>query len=316
MNAQLTKVIDILNKIPEERLEGFLDSINSLINFEFNDSLTTEENRDPLLKMVKHSHLVKKLIGDYSRLILAETEYGFLAVDPEDCVVGYQLRFNGTYGRNELRLINTFINENSNVLIVGAHIGSLVVPVSRIVAKTTAIEANPKTYEILQFNLILNDIRNCEAINIAANDKCEEIEFFLNRVNSGGSKRKPILNNAMYDYDDPEIIKVKAVPLDDILEDKKYDVVIMDLEGSEYFALRGMQKILDHAKVLIIEFIPHHLKNVSGVNIKNFVEPLLGFDSLFIPSSNTEVNKDDFFDVLNKMYEENLSDDGLVFQKY
>lgn len=316
MNAQLTKLIYTLNKIPEDKLEGFLDSISSLIEFEFNGSVSQEENLDPLLKMVNRSNLVRKVIGDYSRLILVETEHGFLAVDPEDCVVGYQLRFKGTYGRHELRLIKTFINENSNVLIVGAHIGSLAVPVSRVAASTMAIEANPKTFEILEFNLILNDIKNCRAINIAANDKYEEIDFFLNRVNSGGSKRKPVLNNNMYDYDDPEVIKVTAAPLDDIVEDKEYDVVLMDLEGSEYFAFKGMKKILTNSKVLIVEFIPHHLKNVSNINVEDFLQPLLDFDTLFIPSLNTNVNKEGFSNALNKMYEGNLSDDGLVFQKY
>ena len=47
-----------------------------------------------------------------------------------------------------------------------------------------------------------------------------------------------------YFYDSPEIIKVPAGPLDDVLAGQTFDVILMDVDGSEYFALRGMQTLL------------------------------------------------------------------------
>ncbi|MGH7427267.1 MAG: hypothetical protein ACREJ4_02740, partial [Candidatus Methylomirabilaceae bacterium] len=59
----------------------------------------------------------------------------------------------------------------------------------------------------------------------------------------------------------------------------------MDIEGSEYFALQGMQKILAHARVLVVEFLPHHLKNVSGVTVEQFLSVIPPhFRTLTIPS--------------------------------
>jgi hypothetical protein len=47
---------------------------------------------------------------------------------------------------------------------------------------------------------------------IAGSDKHETLEFMMSRENSGGSKRKPLLDQIYYNYDNPEIGKVDAHP--------------------------------------------------------------------------------------------------------
>src|SRR5271157_6099415 len=94
----------------------------------------------------------------------------------------------------------------------------------------------------------------------------------MSRVNSGGSKRMPLTRDYMYFYDSPDIVTVGADRLDDLLDGERFNVVFMDIEGSEYFALGGMQKILTSAKVLFMEFVPHHLKNVGGVSVHQLLE--------------------------------------------
>ena len=89
----------------------------------------------------------------------------------------------------------------AKVLIVGTHIGSLAIPLSKHCKEITAIEANPNTFELLKINLQLNNTKNITPHNIFANDSHEKVEFLLNTVNSGGSKRKPKKNNFLYDYD-------------------------------------------------------------------------------------------------------------------
>lgn len=49
-------------------------------------------------------------------------------------------------------------------------------------------------------------------------------------------------------------------------------MIIMDIEGAECFALKGMQQTLAESKSLYIEFIPHHLQNVSGVTATHFFD--------------------------------------------
>lgn len=201
-------------------------------------------------------------------------------------------------------------------MIVGAHIGTLAIPISKLCKELVAIEANPNTFDLLTMNIALNAAANCRAINIAASDKDENIDFLLNRANSGGSKRAPKLKQFMYYYDNPKMVSIKAVSLDEHLEDKKFDLIVMDIEGSEYFALEGMQQILSNAKVLIVEFLPHHLKNVSGVTVAQFLSVINPhFVQLTIPSKQQVFPRSQFETCLSEMYHKGLGDEGIIFEK-
>ncbi len=180
----------------------------------------------------------------------------------------------------------------------------------------TAIEANPRTFRLLRLNLQINNCANVHVLNVAANDKREPLQFLLNRTNSGGSKRMPLARDYAYFADSPEIMEIESAPLDELLHDSQFDVVIMDIEGSEYHALRGMPRLLASVRVLSMEFIPHHFRNVSGITIAQLVEQLDPyFTKLFIPTKNITVGKDRFSILLQDMYDRDECDSGLIFTK-
>lgn len=236
-------------------------------------------------------------------------------MDPEDYGVGRSILKHGDYGREELEVLGQYLKPEFKVLVVGAHIGTLVIPVSKRVESVYAVEANPKTFQLLSMNVALNQVKNVTIEQIAASDKQEKISFLLSRANSGGSKRVPKNYNIAYYYDRPETIEVDAVPLDQHLQEA-FDVIIMDIEGSEFFALSGMPNILSAAKVLQIEFLPHHLKNVSGVTVSQFLSTIEAyFDQLFIPSLGVTVGKEKFQDTLQAMYDAEEGDNGIIFTK-
>jgi FkbM family methyltransferase len=258
----------------------------------------------------------KKINGMYVYALITKTENGLFAVDPEDFAVGRQLRVNGNYGTDEIERLKPHITSNSRVLIVGAHIGTLAIPISKICKDVVAIEANPNTYELLTKNIALNDTSNCHAINIAASSKEESINFLLSRTNSGGSKRVPKNKEYMYYYDNPQEIYVKAFSLDKYLDNNEFDVIVMDIEGSEYFALQGMQEILSKTKLLAVEFLPHHLKNVSGVTVAQFLSVIAPhFSTLTIPSRQKIVGASDFVTCLSEMYDSEQGDESIIFEK-
>lgn len=146
--------------------------------------------------------------------------------------------------------------------------------------------------------------------------KTKILNFLLNRANSGGSKRVPKIKEFMNYYDNPEKISVKSVSLDKFLEEKDFDIVVMDIERSKYFALQGMQEILSKCKLLIVEFLLHHLKNVSGVTVEQFlsvIEP--HFFRLTIPSKRLVLDTSEFVNHLNKMYNLEQGDEGIIFEK-
>jgi len=250
------------------------------------------------------------------RGVITESQQGTFAVDVEDEFVGKALRDSGAYGLDEIEQALSHISKDDNVLVVGAHVAAIAVSLARRCARLTAIEANPRTYKLLLCNLILNSSDNVTAHNFAANDRDETIRFVMNTHNSGGSKRFPLHPHPAYFHDNPEVVEVRAHSLDEKLDRHDYDLVFMDIEGSEYMALKGMPRILEHARCLIVEFLPHHLTNVAGVTPEEFVATLAPyFDSLFIPSRNIRVAKEDFATVLRQMHDSGQGDMGLVFTK-
>lgn len=258
----------------------------------------------------------RALIGSHIEAVLVKGDNGMFLVDVEDMSVGRRLARDGEYGGAELKRLLSVITEEATVLIVGTHVGTLAVPASKHCCNLIAIEANPRTFQLLRENLLLNECNNVRALNIAASDKNEEVRFVLNRTNSGGSKRMPIVPDYAYFYDSPEIVLVEAHPLDDILGDAPIDVVLMDIEGSEYFALGGMQHILSHASALFMEFIPRHLRDVSGASVEQLLALIRPhFSTLFVPSREITVSRDRFCDVLQTMYDREQSDEGIVFKK-
>ena len=262
----------------------------------------------------RKSRKMRKSLGTNIRAIITQSSNGLFAVDPEDLEVGEKLR-KGGFGLDEIERIESLISDDSRVLIVGSHIGSLVIPISRHCKEVVAIEANPKTYELLSLNLRLNNIENVVSHNIAASEKTEIITFFLNSVNSGGSKRAPKQSHFMYEYDSPERVEIQAHALDTHLSNHAFDLVLMDIEGSEFFALKGMPKILQECKSLIVEFLPHHLRNVAGVDAQTFLQQIPErFTKVTIPSQNVTLSREEAQAFLLKMFRDEKGDDGLIFQ--
>ncbi len=258
--------------------------------------------------------LTKKIHGSCVCALITKTDVGLFAVDPEDFAVGRELRMHGKYGTDEIERVKPFLTPDSRALIVGAHIGTLAIPISKLCKEVVAIEANPNTYELLTKNITLNAASNCQAINIAASNKEETLQFLLSRSNSGGSKRVPKNKEYIYYYDKPEEVSVNAFSLDQYLDDTEFDIIVMDIEGSEYFALQGMQNILSKAKLLAVEFIPHHLKNVSGVTVAQFLSVIeLHFSRLTIPTQNITVEAPGFLPTLSDMYNREQGDEGILF---
>ena len=260
------------------------------------------------------SKRMKRRFGGKTSTLTVETKNGIFVVDAADLEVGGKLRIKGEYGTEEINRISNYITDKSSVLIVGAHIGSLAIPIAKKCSKLVAIEANPRNFDLLQKNIELNKITNLTAYNIAASDKSETIKFQMNTVNSGGSKRVPVNNHYMYTYDNPEVIDVEAHSLDNYLSNTSFDLVLIDIEGSEYFAMRGMKEILTNTKTLIVEFLPHHITNVAGIRLTDFLDNIpqhLG--QITIPSRNATYPIDVGIVTLRQMFDNGDGDDGIIF---
>lgn len=254
------------------------------------------------------------LVGPYAEAILVKTPVGRFAVPVADQYLAHALRVEGKYGNEQISYLKALCSAETRLLVVGAHVGAITIPLAKVCKEVVALEPNPQIFDLLQLNLHLNDVRNCRPICVAANHRRESLDFIVSSVNSGGSKRKP-KTPWLYFFDEPELTKVEAMPLDDLLADESFDIVVMDIEGSEFFALQGMQRILKDTEVLQIEFLAHHLKYVSGVTPQQFAALLLPHFSWMRLSNGWVIKHDEIEAMIKKMYDADWEDYEVVFFK-
>jgi len=211
------------------------------------------------------------LIGSHVTALLVETGQGKFLVPASDFSVGRKLAYGGNYDKESLALYARFISLDSNVLIVGTHVGSLLVPLACRARRVVGIEANPNIFKLAEINVTLNALTNVSLHNFAASDSNKPLAFLASRHNTGGGKIKPASDRFEFTYDNPMTITVPGVRLDSVLNESEYDLVIMDIEGAEYRALLGMRRLLSKTKVLICELVPNHLRNVAGITLDEFM---------------------------------------------
>jgi FkbM family methyltransferase len=159
------------------------------------------------------------------------------------------------------------VDSDTRVCVIGTHIGSLLVPIAK---RVVGYEANPDTFKLLELNARINDLTNVCLHNLAVGDKQGKIEFYANTVNSGGSKIKPKNDLYAYHYDQPRTVTIDMVALDQH-SDETFDLILMDIEGAEYLALKGMAQKLGQCQHLQLEYIPQHLANIAEVSNSDFL---------------------------------------------
>jgi FkbM family methyltransferase len=256
-----------------------------------------------------------KSFGPHAVGVLVESEAGRFVVDPEDNSVSAALLHHGDYAREEVELVRTFLR-GGDILVVGSHIGAHVVALSRHAPALVVIEANPHTFKFLTANISLNGCDNVQAHNVAAGESDGRIQFVLNRENSGGSKRMPNTRHLHYFYDDPDVVDVEMAALDTLIGPRSFDLILMDIEGSEYFALKGMPNLLANAGALAVEFLGHHLVDVAGVTPEQFAEPLLEhFSWLYLPRHRQVVPRGMIVAKIREMYDQGDGHDLIIFTK-
>jgi FkbM family methyltransferase len=216
-------------------------------------------------------------LGPFATAVLTETEHGKLLVAASDLEVGRSLAQHGEYGLDEVRYHLGYLNNSSKVLVVGTHVGALLIPLAKAVGEVVGIEANPETFRFVQMNVLLNGLTNVKLLHLAAGDHNGEVDFLMHRCNTGASavvSGDIARGDPRAFVDSPQIVKVPMRRLDDALTSHAFDLVIMDIEGAEYAALQGMPKTLAASRRLQIEVIPHLAESRARITATQFADIL------------------------------------------
>lgn len=261
----------------------------------------------------------KKIFGDHAVGIIYESKNGTIALPIQDTTIGKQLGFKGNWDIKEINKIKDKCTSEDVVYVIGTHVGTLLIPLSKKVKHIVGYEANSNTHWYMQQNLHLNSVENVMLFNKAVGDEEKEVEFYQSVVNTGGSKIKPIKETEKYTFDNPKVVKVDMIVLDDHIKSNNLPEptgFIMDIEGAEYFALQGMQNSLGKVKFLYMEYVPHHLENVSDTSIKSLMDLITPYfeTAAFIKSGhkfNLTSESSEFFAYLNKLKDNEKAEDIL-----
>jgi FkbM family methyltransferase len=156
------------------------------------------------------------------------------------------------------------LKPNDIVIDVGSWIGYYALLCAKKASKVIAIELSSDNVRRIRENVALNQFQNIEVLHCAIGEK-----HSLGKVKPGvASSTNQLVENKGHET---EAVAVESLEeavavesLDNIVLQRKYhkvDLVIMDIEGYEYFALLGMKQILSEHLVrnMIIEVHPYFL---------------------------------------------------------
>jgi FkbM family methyltransferase len=234
--------------------DGLLHWINQINN--------NQTSFDELEKQIKDSpefHLAQQFKQGFTN-----TSEGFdLWVHPNDQILSRSIVYDKIWEPETTKLIKKIIHEGDVGIDLGANIGYFTILMANLVGtsgKIFSFEPAPQNFEILQKNIKQNHLENVISEQSAIGDIDGKIKLYLSNTNAGWHKVFP---TQFVDYEvSDKNIDVKICSLDKEFIDKKIDFIKMDVEGYEWNAIQGGEKILEenYNIKLIFEFFPMALR--------------------------------------------------------
>jgi FkbM family methyltransferase len=207
-----------------------------------------------------------KTLSRYGVGYLADTPQGLFVVDPRDFWITRTLLKRGEYDRDTIQFLSKLIAPDSLICFVGAHIGTLLVPLAAKAGRVVAYEANPSNFRYLGYNVRLNNLGNVTLHNLAAGDR-DGIEVSIHHETSN-------TGHSSINFGENGTVRVPMVSLDKHLDAAaRVRLIVMDIEGAEVHALRGMRNTLGRVDFLYTEFCPQHLAAL-GESAESFIDAL------------------------------------------
>lgn len=211
-------------------------------------------------------------------LKIGRTRHGLFAANPKD-LIGHCLMTYGEWEDDSVQLLRSLVSPGDTVIDVGAHIGSITVPLAKAVGSTGlvhAFEPQSPVFQLLNANAALNglyhvrthqllvsNITGCEqsfplVIPTALLQSTQPMFGHIGGYNYGAAAYDP---HSMF-YQHGEVLKShESVDIRtlDSFDFKKVALIKMDLEGHELRALRGAQNVLKRSRPIL--YLEHNVQS-------------------------------------------------------
>jgi FkbM family methyltransferase len=195
--------------------------------------------------------------------LVTDCRYGRFLVPVADEYVGQALLHYGEYSQIELELLLQFVTPQTRVIVAGANIGALVVPLAQKAGEVVAFEPQRWVFQLLCANAALNNLVNVRAYWAGLSDK-------------RGMTRIPVLAptvpNNFGALDIPAVVAQNiggdAVPMMtlDSIPDADVGLLTIDVEGMELNVLQGGEKLIDRCRPVIFFEADREMRNKDVFN--------------------------------------------------
>ena len=198
--------------------------------------------------------IIMKLSGMSSKSgIVVKTKAGEFYLPNLKDMISIDLFINGYYEKGLVDMLKNNIPPNGVLIDVGANIGSIAIPLSKMRQdiRIIAVEASPWIFKVLKRNITANNASNITAVNYAVfSESGKTIPIYAPKDLFGKGSLKAVYTQ------DAEM--VETITIDDIK--KQFNVSVIhfikvDVEGFEASVFSGMSEftIADKPKI-IFEF--------------------------------------------------------------
>jgi len=212
------------------------------------------------------------------------TSWNDIIYVPRRCPFSLLFLTEGQDSRGSTHVFRQHLGPGMTVVDIGAHIGYYTLQAARLVGKTGrvyAFEPEPQNFALLTKNIELNDYRNVVCVPQAVSSKSGTGELFVSRFSVTHSLSPDSARSS-------EKISIKMTSLDDFFQEagwRPVNFIKMNIEGWEYYALKGMEKLarLSRRLNMMLEYHPDelHKAGVTPSALLNMISDM-GFNYYLI----------------------------------
>lgn len=174
--------------------------------------------------------------------------------------------------------IENYIKPGYVVLDIGANIGTTITRLARKLGSkgyVIGFEPGRSNYQRAVEHIQMNELNNCSIENLGLGDKQGSFKLFSVNMKNPGMNR--ILTNGeaeAYPYEE-----VQVITLDDYCRSKnisQVNAVKMDVEGFEYFVLKGGLKVISQHQPTILMELNNKFLNEHNLSVNDIFNLLSG----------------------------------------
>jgi FkbM family methyltransferase len=205
--------------------------------------------------------------------MVVDKKLGRLAFPKNDNVMAPTIDSQGCWEPNEITWLEENLTEGNRCLNIGANVGYFTILMAQLVGQTGfvySVEPNDDLIPFFNFNIKSRDLKNVELFPFAVGEF--EVKSFLykNKNNYGDARMfDPRLTSGGGDWQsmgfefDPPKSETRIMRIAD-LGLGKLDVVLVDAQGFDHFALRGMElSKMSYLPKILTEFVPEWIGDLG-----------------------------------------------------